>query len=509
MAAAERPDLKTSEAAPEQIAVKKPTTGELLGHVPVMSAEDVRQAVERARAAQPAWEALGVRGRAKLLQQWGDLLWARQKEVIQTIRAETGKTDVGAWEEVAVIDTQLGYYVHRAPQILRPQTRRTSAPLVHQGRVYFKPWGVVGFITPWNYPLLNGFQDLLPALLAGNTILLKPSEYTPFTALHAGGLMAEAGIPDDVFQIVTGDGRTGAALVDVVDFVSFTGSTLVGRKVAVRAAERLIPCSLELGGKDPVIVLKDANLDLAAAGTLVGGLENAGQACVSIERVYVEEAVYDRYLERLKFHANRLVVGPGDGKNVHVGSLTNERELLRCEAQIADAVAKGAKIIHGGRRRPDLGPLFYEPTILVDVDHSMLVMQEETFGPIIPVMRVKHVEQAIRLANDSQYGLSGTIFSTDLKRAEQLATRIESGDVAVNAPNWIFGSPSLPMGGVKNSGLGRRQGPEGLLRFVRPQSILLDNQLLTLPVLSHNNPFIINGILILRKLRRRIPLLRI
>lgn len=493
---------------PEKIVVENPITRQPIGAVPAMTDDDVAAAVERARRAQPAWEALGVKARGRLIMRFADLLWAEQKTVVRTIRAETGKTEFGAWVEVAVLEQTCTYYRHNAPRLLRPQTRRSLAPLKHRARVYYKPYGVVGFITPWNYPLLNGFQDLIPALIAGNAVVLKPSEITPFTALYTARLMHRAGIPRDVIQVVTGDGRTGAALVEYVDYIAFTGSTATGRKIAARAGERLIPCSLELGGKDPMIILRDVDLDLAASGTLVGALENAGQVCVGTERIYVEDAIYDQYIEKLKYYADQLVIGAAAGDHVHVGSLTNERELLRAEAFIANAVAKGAQVIFGGRRRPDLGPLFFEPTILVNVDHTMQVMREETFGPLIPIMRVKDAEEAIRLANDSDYGLSGSIFTRDLKRGEQLATRIHSGDVTINTTKWVFGSPSLPMGGVKYSGLGRRNGPEGLLRFVRPQSVLVNWPILDKPQFTLNHWLLIPMHVLTRRIRWHIPLLR-
>lgn len=508
MAAVERRAVQNGVEPREKLTITNPVTGAVIGVVPVMTSEDVQRAFERARAIQPAWQALGVADRARLVRRWGELMWEHQERLIQTIRAETGKTEWGAQMEVMVLDEGINYYVHHAPQWLKPQTRRSLAPVKQRGRVYYKPYGVAGFITPWNYPLLNGFQDLVPAMIAGNTILLKPSEITPHTAIETMKLMREAGIPHDVIQVLTGDGRTGAALVEVADYVAFTGSTTTGRKIAMRAAERLIPCSLELGGKDPMIILKDANLELAASGTLVGALENSGQVCVSTERVYVEDMIYDRYLERLLHYARQLRIGPQRGLAVHVGSLTNERELLRVEAFIQDAVSKGAEVIFGGKRRPDLGPLFFEPTILVNVNHTMRLMREETFGPLIPIMRVKDADEALRLANDSEYGLSGSIFTRDLKRGEQLATKIESGDVTINSTKWVFGNLSLPMGGVKNSGMGRRNGPEGLMRFVKSQSVLVDNQLLDKPVLSLYNPLIIQPYMkLLRPLRKWLPFL--
>lgn len=508
MAVLERSEIKS--VGQEMIPVKNPVTSVTIGSIPVMTRDDVEAAAQRARAAQPAWEARGVKERTKLLRQWADMLWEDQKTAIEKVRSETGKNQIGAWLEVFVMDNTVAYYENHAPRLLRPQTRRSLLPGKQTARVHYKAHGVCGFITPWNYPLNNAFIDLIPALIAGNTVLLKPSEVTPFTALYVVDLMYKAGIPRDVIQVVTGAGSTGAAVVDYVDYISFTGSTATGRKIAMRAAERLIPCSLELGGKDPLIILKDADVELAAAGTLVGALENCGQVCISTERVYVEEAIYDQYVERVQHYAKQLNVGTGDDMfNVHVGSLTNERELLRTEAQIKDAVQKGATVLHGGKRRPDLGPLFFEPTVLVNVDHTMDVMREETFGPLVPIMKVKNAEEAVRLANDNEYGLSASIFSKDLGRAEKLATQIESGDVSVNCTQWVFGTPSLPMGGVKNSGMGRRNGPEGLMRFVKPQSVLLDNQLMSKPNLTLGDPFALRTILTLRKLRRYLPFLRV
>jgi succinate-semialdehyde dehydrogenase/glutarate-semialdehyde dehydrogenase len=496
--------------AADTIPVKNPVTSAVIGEVPNQSADEVQQAVTRARAAFPAWAARSVQERATLLRKWGDLLMAEQEKMIATIRSETGKIRLHAWEEVLVIDNTCDYYYYRAAGILRPQTRRSLIPMKFKARMYYKPYGVCGFITPWNYPLLNALQDLIPALIAGNTIILKPSEITPFTALFAVELMHRAGIPKDVAQVVTGVGQTGSMLVDLVDYLSFTGSTATGRKIAMRCAERLIPYSLELGGKDALVVLKDANIDLAATGTLAGSLENCGQVCIATERVYVEAPVYDQYIERIRHYAAQMVLGSGDGLwDVHVGSMTNEREVQRAEQQLADAVSKGAKVLYGGKRRPDLGPLFFEPTLLVDVDHTMEVMREETFGPLIPIMKVKDEAEAIRLANDNRYGLSGAIYTRDLKHGEQLATQMESGDVHVNCTSWIFGIPTLPMGGVKESGIGRRNGPEGLLRFVRPQSIVIDNELMNKPKLTLVDEFGMRIALLIRSARKYLPFLRL
>jgi succinate-semialdehyde dehydrogenase/glutarate-semialdehyde dehydrogenase len=509
MAVVDRPEIQNGVTKREQISVKNPVTGEEIGRIPVATADEVRGAVERARNTQPAWEALGVKERARLMRRWAELMWDGQTELIRVMRAETGKNDTGGWQEICVVDNAVNYYAQTAPGFLRPKSRRTLFPVKHRAKVYYKPYGVVGFITPWNYPLLNGFMDTVPALIAGNAIVIKPSEITPYTAEHVVNLMYEAGIPRDVVQIVHGGGSTGSALVDAADCISFTGSTAVGRKVAVRAAERLIPCCLELGGKDPLIVLNDADLDLAATGTLVGALENAGQACVSTERVYVEDGIYDRFLERVQHYVGQIVLDKSDGFDVHMGSLTNERELRRTEAHIADAVAKGAQVVYGGKPRPDIGPLFFEPTILVNVNHDMDVMREETFGPIVPIMRVKDADEAVRMANDSPYGLSSAIYTKDLRRGQQLATRVESGDVHLNCSQWVFGTPSLPMGGVKQSGLGRRNGREGLMRFVSPQSILTDNQMFETPKLVQGDSRIRTIYPLIRRMRKLLPFLPI
>lgn len=487
------------------IEVTNPITGAMIGSVPNSTPEQVFGAIERARVAQPAWEARGARGRARLLRLWADAIFAGRDDLAAVIRRETGKHAAGAMIEVLLIDTNLEYYAKLGPRLLRPQRRRVLFPVLQYGRVYYRPYGVVGFITPWNYPLLNGVQDAIPALAAGNTVILKPSEITPFAVLRAVELAHRAGIPRDVLQVVTGDGTTGAALVDGVDMIALTGSTATGRKVAARAAERLIPYSLELGGKDPAIVLDDVLPDDAARATIQGALENAGQTCVSVERVYALDSIHDRYVERLQIHLDQLKFGNGGGLDVEMASMTNEREICRTEAHIADARAKGARLLHGGQRRPDLGPLFFEPTLLVDVNHTMDVMRDETFGPIIAVQRVHSVDEAVRLANDSCYGLSSTVLGRDLRRAEQVAQRLVAGDTSINRPQWILSAPTLPMGGRKESGVGRRGGPEGLLRFVTTHSIIVDRGLLRNPRLHQLDPTIHQVIVWLRPLRRWLP----
>ena len=497
--------MSTVSPAAEVLTVSNPITGEQVGRVPVMTAAMVAELAAEARAAQPAWAALSVRARGRLLQRWTDRLWEDRDTLYAIIRAETGKVTGGGFAEHAVIDNVVHYYARRAPGLLADQSRRVTFHLRQHARVVFHPLGVVGFITPWNYPLLNGLIDAIPALIAGNAVLIKPSELTPFTAAYAVALMHEVGIPPAVAQVVTGDGRTGAALIEVVDGLSFTGSSATGRKVAARAAERLIPCTLELGGKDPFIVLEDADLEQAAAGALRGAMENAGQACVSVERAYVVDAVYEDFIECLLALAQGFEVGNGDGYDVDMGSMAGERELARTEAHIAEAVAAGAQLLVGGRRRPDLGPRFLEPAIVVNTDHSMRIMREETFGPVLAVMRVRDAEEAVELANDSDYGLSATIYTRNLKRGEALARQLQCGDVGINQPQLIFGTPSLPMGGVKSSGVGRRGGPEGLMRFVSTQSILTDRLIGVRPELAQHNPTTRQLYTLLRRARTFAP----
>lgn len=509
MAVAERPTLKENTAPPAsdapRIAVKNPITGATLGTIPVQDAAQVRDAVERAREAQPAWHALGVKERARLLLHWSDVMWENHVEFYKVIRDETGKTEAGAFGEFAVIANVVAYYASSAPKLLKPQRRKALLPLVYHAKVYFEPFGVVGAITPWNYPYFNLLTDVIPALIAGNTVVIKPSEVTPFTALYAIEKIHAAGIPRDAIQIVTGAGDTGRALINEVDYVTFTGSTGVGRKVAIQCAERLIPYSLELGGKDAMIVLNDADLDQAALSALRGGMENAGQVCASIERIYVEAGVHDAFVEKLRTHANNMVCRPGDGYDIHMGSLTNERELIRVEEHVRDAVEKGATVLAGGERLAEQGPLFYAPTVLTGVDHRMKVMREETFGPVLPVMKVKDADEAIRMANDSPYGLSGAVFSRDERRATDIARRMKTGDVSINGTQLVFLSAASTMGGFKESGIGRRGGPEGLMRYVQPQAIIADR----VPI-KNTDLILANGrtrliVEVIRRLRKIFP----
>ncbi len=332
-------------------------------------------------------------------------------------------------------------------------------------------------IGPWNYPLTNSFGDCIPALMAGNSVILKPSEITPLTSMLLAEGMRECGLPENVLQIATGRGETGAALVEHVDMIMFTGSTKTGRKVAEAAARRLIPSSLELGGKDPMIVLSDADVERAANFATYYSMQNAGQTCISIERVYVEEPVYDEFVAKVSEKVRELRVGKPEGPgSVEVGAITFPPQLDTIKAHVDDAVQKGARILAGGSQAPGAGR-FFEPTVLVDVDHTMKCMTEETFGPTLPIMKVRDADEAVRLSNDSNYGLGASVFSRDAERGEQIARRIHAGAANVNDAMINYTVLELPMGGAKESGLGTRHGAGGIRKYCSQQAIVVTGKM--------------------------------
>jgi acyl-CoA reductase-like NAD-dependent aldehyde dehydrogenase len=459
------------------VTVENPATGQVIGTVPDLTADDVAAAARRARDAQPAWEALGYDGRAVVLRRMQRWIVEHTEEVIATICAETGKAYEDALlAEVSYGAAAFGFWARQAPHYLADTRVRSTQPLVAGKRLVqrYRPMGLVGVIGPWNYPLTNSFGDCIPALAAGNAVLLKPSEITPLTSLLLAAGLRESGLPDSVFEVVTGRGSTGAALVDQVDMVMFTGSTATGRLVAARAAERLIPASLELGGKDPMIVLADADLERASTHAAYYSMLNCGQTCISIERCYVEEPVYDEFVELVtaKVAALRQGVPAGPG-SVDVGSLTFPPQVDVVDRHVRQALAAGARALVGGHR-PDRRGHWYPPTVLVDVDHDMAIMREETFGPTLPIMKVRDADEAVQLANDSDYGLCASVFGGDLDRAEQVARRIDAGAVAVNDAVVNYTALELPMGGAKPaSGIGRRHGREGITKYCRQQSLLI------------------------------------
>jgi acyl-CoA reductase-like NAD-dependent aldehyde dehydrogenase len=463
----------------ESINVGAPYTGARIGAIPAGTLADLDLAVSRARAAQPAWSARTFGDRERIFLRFHDLLLDRQNEVLDLIQWETGKARRHAFEEILDTAIVTRYYARRAHRLLKPRQRKGALPLLTRTREIKSPVGVVGLIVPWNYPLNLAVTDAVPALMAGNTAVLKPDVQTSLTALWAVDLLREAGVPPDVFSVVTGDGPLlGPALGDRVDYIMFTGSTRTGRLVARQAAERLIGCSLELGGKNPMIVLADCDLDAAVYGAVQGSFASAGQVCVSIERIYVHRSIVDRFLDRFVERTRALKIGASLDYSMDMGSLTAERQLLRIEGHVRDAVDKGAQVLAGGRRRPDLGPLFYEPTILAGVTPQMDVYSEETFGPVVSVYPFDSEGEAIERANATRYGLNASIWTRDTVRGAQLAQYIHAGIVNVNesyAAAW--GSVDSPCGGRRESGLHPRHGAEGILKFTETQTVAVQHLL--------------------------------
>jgi acyl-CoA reductase-like NAD-dependent aldehyde dehydrogenase len=465
-----------SEGSPRTFAVRNPATGETIGELPDLGPDELAALARKGRAAQPAWEAMGFEGRGRVLKRMQKWLLDHSDEVIDTIRRETGKTYEDAQiAEISYGAAAFGFWADNAPKYLADEKVKSSNVLVAGKKLVlrYKPLGLIGVIGPWNYPLTNSFGDCVPALAAGNSVILKPSEITPYTSLLLAEGLKECGVPDGVFQVATGTGQTGAALVDLVDMVMFTGSTATGKKVMAKAAETLTPVSLELGGKDPMIVLSDADIDRAANSAVYWSMFNCGQTCISVERVYVEEPVYDRFVAKVTEKARALRQGTGEPGSVDVGSMTFAPQVDIVERHVEDAKAKGARVLVGGHRRADRDGLWFEPTVLVDVDHSMDCMREETFGPTLPIMKVRDAEEAIRMANDSPYGLAASVYGKDVARAEAVARRIDAGAVCVNDALVNYTAIELPMGGAKASGLGTRHGAGGIRKYCQQQALLI------------------------------------
>jgi succinate-semialdehyde dehydrogenase/glutarate-semialdehyde dehydrogenase len=441
--------------------------------LPVCSAEDVASAVEGARGAQPGWHHTPLRQRAGVTLAFHDLLLDRQDEVIDLIQWETGKARLHAWQEVVQVVAIARHYARKAKDYLADNPVRGMVPGLTKVKEIRVPKGVVGIISPWNYPLYLGVGDVIPALLAGNTVVSKADSQTPLTLLWTRALMSEAGLPASHWQIVTGPGAVvGGALIDTVDYICFTGSTATGRRVGEQAGRRLIGASLELGGKNPLIVRADADVPKAAAGTVLASFANTGQMCISIERVYVHENVYDAYKAELVARTKAQTIGQVFDYSVDLGSLTSPAQLAAVAAHVDDAVAKGATVLAGGRARPDLGPLCYEPTVLEGVTEAMAVCSEETFGPVISLYRFAQDSEAIELANRGSYGLSSSIWGKNTRRAQTLAERIRAGAVSINdGAAAAAGSIEAGMGGMGDSGLGRRHGAEGIRKYTESQTI--------------------------------------
>jgi acyl-CoA reductase-like NAD-dependent aldehyde dehydrogenase len=522
-----------SNAQAAQFAVHNPATQEIIGTLPNMEADQIAEAVDKAAAAQVRWAATPVRDRLRILSRFAGLLCDQKEAVAAVISREAGKPEAEALstELLVVLDT-VKYLRNTLPGFLRPEPIPHGNPVMKlkSGQLLREPYGVVGIISPWNYPFSVPSVQTLTALATGNAVVLKPSEFTPYSSLELQRLLREAGLDRELLQVITGEGGAGAALLAAdVQKVVFTGSVATGKRVAQAAAARLLPVVLELGGKDPMIVLEDADVDVASSAAVWGAFMNAGQTCLSVERCYVHEAIYEKFLEKCVAKTEKLRVGSsyidssshplrhdqsGEDKSyspqrighpqfssshplrrnldssnqaqpgaavphehgtpnaeIDVGPMIHARQLNIVQSHVQDAVARGARLLAGGTPLPQMGPNFFAPTILADVDHSMTIMREETFGPVLPVRSFKTEDEAVALANDSEYGLAASIFTGDRKRGEALARRVHAGTVMVNDVLACFGISEAPHGGVKASGIGRTHGRFGLEEMVWPKYV--------------------------------------
>ena len=461
-----------------KVSSTNPATGQILREFDCASASDVQDAVARARAAQPAWQEMGVTARLAIIQKFQQLLNDRQQQVARVITSEAGKPVAEALlTEVLVVLDAARFLLQETHGFLReqPLPHGNLATKAKSGRLLREPYGVIGIISPWNYPFSIPATETLAALATGNVVVLKPSELTPLCALELASLLHDAGVPEAVFQVVIGEGPTGSALVESgIGKLIFTGSVATGRRIAKAAAARLLPVVLELGGKDPVIVLDDADIEVASSGAVWGAFVNAGQACLSVERCYVHRSIYEAFVSACVEKTKRLHVGNGADPSTDVGPLICERQIHTVEQHVEDARARGARILTGGERLTALGPTYCAPTVIADVTHEMLIMREETFGPVLPIMPFDSDAEAIRLANDSEYGLAASVWTRDRTRGEKIARQINAGTVMVNDAISCFGISEAPHGGVKSSGIGRTHGRFGLEEMVWAKYVDVD-----------------------------------
>jgi acyl-CoA reductase-like NAD-dependent aldehyde dehydrogenase len=467
-----------------QIVVRKvvsinPATGEVLRELDCATDAEVQAAVGHARSAQPAWAALGVRKRVGILREFQRVLHEKKSEVARLITREAGKPYVEALlTEVLVVLDATRFLIENAQGFLReqPVPHGGLAMKAKTGRILREPLGVIGIVSPWNYPFSIPAVEALGALVTGNAVVLKPSEFTSLVARGLESFLRTAGVPKAVFQVIAGDGATGAALVNApIDKLVFTGSVATGKRIAQAAAARLLPVLLELGGKDPMLVLDDSDIDVASSAAVWGAFVNAGQTCLSVERCYVHRSQYGKFLEACVEKTRKLRVGNGLDPATDIGPMIHERQLRIVEAQVEEAKLRGARVLAGGSRLPELGPNFYAPTILADVTQDMRIMQEETFGPVLSVAPFADDDEAVRLANDSAFGLAASVWTRDTARGEAIARRIVAGTVMMNDTIACFGISEAPHGGVKASGIGRAHGRLGLEEMVRVKYLDTDH----------------------------------
>ena len=460
---------------PAELISHDPATGEEIGRTALTMPEEVARAVGRAREAQTQWARLSFFERGRVVMKARRIMLKEMDEIGLLISRETGKpiSEAIAMEVVPGLDC-MRYFARKTASLLR-RARIGLGLYGFMGRtsyVVYKPLGVVGIISPWNFPWATPLAEAVIALMAGNAVVVKPSELTPLTSLKIEEIFARAGLAEGLLEVVTGDGSTGAALVaSGVDKIMFTGSVATGKRVGEAAAKYLTPVVLELGGKDPMIVLEDANIPTAARGAVWGAFANAGQCCASVERCYVHESIAPQFIEAVVAETKRLRQRAGTNPEADIGPMTSERQLLTVEDHVNQAVRNGAKALTGGERLADANGPFFKPTVLTGVNHQMDVMREETFGPVLPIMTFKTEEEALRLANDSIYGLTASVWTSDIKRGKRLAEQVEAGTVMVNEVIYTHAIAQTPWGGVKQSGIGRTHGRAGLLEMVTHQHI--------------------------------------
>ena len=468
--------------AREELKSTDPATGEVVGAVPVHTAEDVDAAIARARTAAAEWSALSFGDREAELARFRAGLAEAADELADLIHRENGKPKLDAIVEVYMALSHLQHAAHRAEKALRSHKVSPGLLANFRATISYAPLGVIGVIGPWNYPIFTPMGSIAYALAAGNAVVFKPSELTPLIGAKIGEIAARTIAIPNVLQVVTGGGATGAALArGAVDKIAFTGSTATGKKVMMAAAERLTPVLMELGGKDPMIVTEDADLGKAAEAAVFGALTNAGQACISVERVYVHEAVYDRFVDKVVEEVRGVKVGGDDG---HLGAMTSPQQVGIVKDHLEDAVAHGARALTGGPGA--ITGNFIQPTVLVDVTPEMKVMAEETFGPVIPIVKVGSTEEAVRAANQTRFGLGSSVFAG--KKAKEIADRIRAGMTSVNSVMAFAAITSLPFGGVGDSGFGRIHGDEGIKEFTRTKATAEEAFSLPLNLMSFRLP---------------------
>jgi succinate-semialdehyde dehydrogenase/glutarate-semialdehyde dehydrogenase len=496
----------------QSLEVTNPITVESLGHVPRHTAADMIHAIEVARAAQPAWATLSYRQRAQVMIRFHDIILRDREELYDVIQSESGKSRRDAFLELFAVVCEARYYAYNGEKFLRPRHIKPAIFLRDRGKVLYQPWGVIGIISPWNFPFILGICDAIPALLAGNAVVSKPSSLTPFSAIWAHQKMLEAGLPPEVLHMLTGPANElGEAMVEHVNYVMFTGSTATGKKIAEHCGRRLVPYSMELGGKNALLVLPDADLKHSATVAIEGSFNNSGQVCINFERLYIHEKIYEPFKAELVRQLDKVRLGSGHSFDYDIGSLISKDQLEATETHVKDAISKGATIVAGAKRRPDLGPYYYEPTVLENVAPNMTLYKEETFGPVISLYKFDTLDEAVRQANASRYGLHLGICTSNLRAGERLAAKLEAGSVCINDSYMNWGAVDGPMGGYKESGVFRRHGPEGLRKYAQPQTILTNQtrlQIGSMETALSINQWLADVLVVLLRVWRYVPFLR-